>query len=111
MKTEPVETTKTEGHLALKPHHYQWVCEAIASHPEITAAWIFGSRAMGTYKESSDIDIALEGQHIDLDILASLHEQFEYSTLPFQVDQVVKAKVNSPELLAHIERYGLPIRR
>lgn len=111
MKSEPIDTAKTEDHLGLKPHHYQWLCEVIASHPEITAAWIFGSRAMGTYKESSDIDIALEGQHINLNTLASLHEQFEYSTLPFHVDLVVKEKVSSPELLAHIERYGVAIGR
>ena len=33
----------------------------IARHPRVSEAWLFGSRAMGTHRPESDIDIALYG--------------------------------------------------
>src|SRR5688572_20757361 len=34
----------------------------IARHPQVSEAWLFGSRAMGTHRPESDIDIALYGE-------------------------------------------------
>ncbi|MEI7470197.1 MAG: nucleotidyltransferase domain-containing protein, partial [Chloroflexota bacterium] len=33
----------------------------IGQYPEVEAAVLFGSRAIDTYKEASDVDIALKG--------------------------------------------------
>ncbi|MDE1338779.1 nucleotidyltransferase domain-containing protein [Vibrio aestuarianus] len=32
----------------------------------VERAWVFGSRALGTFKESSDIDIALSPSYLKL---------------------------------------------
>lgn len=50
--------------------------------------YIFGSRAKGTQKEYSDIDIAVDnqGQKISTDILLSAISEFENSTFPYEVD-------------------------
>ncbi|PMH42156.1 nucleotidyltransferase [Vibrio sp. 10N.286.49.B3] len=93
----------------LKPHHLQLICDVIERQSAVTSACFFGSRALGTYKDRSDIDIALEGDALTLNDLAAMLEKFEQSTLPYKVDLVVKHQITSPELLDHITRYGVTI--
>lgn len=52
--------------------------------------YIFGSRAKGTYKEYSDIDIAIDmsGTKIPDGLLSKISFEFENSTLPYEVDIV-----------------------
>ena len=52
--------------------------------------YIFGSRAKGTSKKYSDIDIAvdLNGKKLDVSILGKILIEFQDSTLPFEVDVV-----------------------
>jgi len=52
--------------------------------------YIFGSRAKNTYKEYSDIDIAIDydGRAVPQNILAKINFDFENSTLPYEVDVV-----------------------
>ncbi|HDZ9270822.1 nucleotidyltransferase family protein [Vibrio cholerae] len=96
--------------IGLKPHQYALIREAVLQDSRVERAWIFGSRALGTFKDGSDIDIALEGEALTLDDMARMLERLEYSTLPFRVDLQLKHKIMSPELLAHIEQYGLQIK-
>ncbi|MDE1223771.1 nucleotidyltransferase domain-containing protein [Vibrio aestuarianus] len=76
----------------------------------VERAWVFGSRALGTFKESSDIDIALEGQSLTLNEIAMMLDTLDQSSLPYKVDLLIKHKITSPELLTHIEQYGLQIK-
>lgn len=52
--------------------------------------YIFGSRAKGTNKKYSDIDIAvdLNGKKLDVSILGKILIEFQESTLPYEVDVV-----------------------
>ena len=52
--------------------------------------YIFGSRTKGTYKEYSDIDIAIElaDRKLPVDILGKILLEFSDSTLPYEVDVV-----------------------
>ncbi len=52
--------------------------------------YIFGSRSKGTYKEYSDIDIAVElpNEKLSADILGKILIEFSDSTLPYEVDIV-----------------------
>lgn len=52
--------------------------------------YVFGSRAKGTNKKYSDIDIAvdLNGKKLDVSILGKILIEFQDSTLPFEVDVV-----------------------
>ena len=45
------------------------VQKVFGKYEEIESAILFGSRALGTYKNGSDIDLALEGSKIDLTLL------------------------------------------
>ncbi len=52
--------------------------------------YIFGSRAKGTNKKYSDIDIAvdLNGKKLDISVLGKILIEFQESTLPYEVDVV-----------------------
>ncbi|SON50984.1 Nucleotidyltransferase (fragment) [Vibrio tapetis subsp. tapetis] len=76
----------------------------------VVHAWVFGSRALGIYQDSSDIDIALEGEGTSFSVVAGFQDRLEQSSLPFKVDLLVKRKVTSSDLLAHIEEYGIKIK-
>ncbi len=51
--------------------------------------WVFGSRARGTARPDSDLDICLRGDvAVPLEELGRLREAYEASNLPFVVDLV-----------------------
>jgi predicted nucleotidyltransferase len=68
---------------------------------------LYGSRAMGNYKNGSDIDMALEvGEGFtDIDLLRVCGELDE-SDLPYFTDCSILSKIDNPELKAHIARVG-----
>ena len=80
----------------------------LRSHPEVEKAWVFGSRAKGTAKRGSDVDLALEGSGLTFDTLREVSFLLNEETdLPFAFDLVDKATISSPELADHIERVGI----
>ena len=73
--------------------------------PVLDKVVIFGSRAMGNYQASSDIDLALFGafEHKE-DLL--LKEQLEELPMPYIFDLVVFDAIKSNEFKGHIQRVG-----
>lgn len=79
--------------LALTAPELATVRAILAAHlPPGTTAAVFGSRARGTAKPWSDLDLALEGPSpLPLATLAALAEAFDESDLPWKVDLVDRA--------------------
>lgn len=51
--------------------------------------WAFGSRAKGTAKQTSDLDLAIIGEEpLNLRTMSDLQHTFSESDLPFKVDVV-----------------------
>jgi predicted nucleotidyltransferase len=74
------------------------VCGVLADHHNITRAIIFGSRAKGTNRPNSDIDMqSIAG---DLDELS----------LAYRYDVVALRHATNEALLEHVERVGVEIR-
>lgn len=67
----------------------------------ISSAKIFGSRALGTYKSGSDIDIAIIGDEKKLAYILN-----EESPLIYQCDVVNLEKLTNKNLIEHIQRFG-----
>ena len=78
----------------------------LTANPKIRRAVLFGSRAMGTFRGASDVDIALEGEDIRLQDLLHIKAQISKLNLPVEVDLVVRSKIDNPELEKHIKTYG-----
>lgn len=75
----------------------------------IEAAILFGSRAIGNYRNGSDIDIALKGKNISLkDILNILIALDEISS-PYKFDLVAFNRIQEPKLIDHINRVGIEL--
>ncbi len=74
-------------------------------HPKIERVVLFGSRAMGAFTHTSDIDLALYGD-LTLRGQARIPAGLEQLSIPYKVDQVRMKVTTSPELLEHIRQHG-----
>ena len=74
----------------IRPDHLRIVREVLHRRlPARVKVWVFGSRASWTTKDSSDLDLALEGDtEIPRRRLSELEAAFEDSELPYTVDVV-----------------------
>lgn len=89
---------------------FEAISEAAASHVEIEKVVLFGSRAKGTWKDGSDIDLCLIGEGITRSILASISWKLnEEGTLPWKFDILVRSLIVNSALLEHIERVGIEV--
>ncbi|MFN7309776.1 MAG: nucleotidyltransferase domain-containing protein [Vampirovibrionales bacterium] len=70
--------------------------------PPIEKIALFGSRATGTYKPYSDIDLVLYG-NIDDALVNRLWTLFDESHLPVKVDLHAYDLIQYPPLKAHID--------
>lgn len=80
--------------------------EVLKQYPAVEKAVIYGSRAKGTYKRGSDIDLALLGQALDYRMLADIAEAFEESFIPYTVDLCWLDRLEHAALREHIDRVG-----
>jgi len=75
--------------IALDAHNWSIVQSILQNHLPHTEVWAFGSRARGTPKPYSDLDLALiTDQPLPLSKLAQLHDAFDTSDLTIKVDLV-----------------------
>ena len=74
----------------IRPDHLEIVQGILREYlPEGVKVWVFGSRANWTTKDSSDLDLALEGENaLSHKLLGVLKDAFDDSTLPYTVDVV-----------------------
>jgi predicted nucleotidyltransferase len=90
----------------------QEIIQFIAAYPEVEEAILFGSRALGTYKPASDVDIALKGPGVTASLAARLKFDIEEDTyLPYFFDFVAYPTITREALKAHIDGKGVCIYR
>lgn len=75
-------------------------------YAEISKVTIYGSRAMGTYKHASDIDLTLEGGALTLTHLQRIATELDDVLLPYKIDLSLMDKIQNLSLLEHIQRVG-----
>jgi predicted nucleotidyltransferase len=82
---------------------------ALMQWPEIEKASIFGSRAMGNYKNGSDIDIAIYGFRVTNEIINKLSVQLnEELPLPYYFDILHYDSLLNELLKVHIDTFAKP---
>lgn len=87
-----------------------YITKAIEKHAEIEEVILFGSRAMGNYKQGSDIDLAVKGAHVNLNIIRRLLDDLnEVYPLPYFFDIVNYDDIVNQELKNHIDAAGKTI--
>lgn len=78
-------------------------------YPDLTTAILFGSRAKGTQKHGSDVDLAVKGENLTLSTVLRIQSDIEESNLPYFFDVIDMSTIVSKELLQHIREYGVVI--
>jgi predicted nucleotidyltransferase len=91
----------------LRKNHVDNIIDILRAHPEVERAAIFGSRALGTYKKGSDVDLVLYGDIRDEIITAISYKLNEEGTLPYFFDVLSYNSIDNPALKEHIDRVGI----
>lgn len=92
----------------LSTEHIIQIQTIFQKHPEIELAFIFGSRAMNSYKPASDVDIAIKGEQINRQTILEVSRQLNEETLmPYNFDIVNYHTIQNKELIVHIDKVGV----
>ena len=81
----------------------------IRQYKGVTRAILYGSRAKGTYRNGSDIDITLDGKSLSFDDLLRIESQLDALDLPYHFDVSLYRELTHLDLLQHIQRVGCEI--
>ena len=81
--------------------------EVFLRHPEVEQAILFGSRAKGSYRHGSDIDLVLSGEYLTFSILLTLINEMDDLTIPHTVDLSLLSRISDLDVLDHIRRVGV----
>ncbi len=77
----------------------------LTKYPQIEEVILFGSRAMGNFKSTSDIDICIKGSVSEND-LASIKSALDDNISPYEIDLLLHNTVQDPAVLKHIQSFG-----
>ena len=78
-----------------------------ANHPEVEQALLYGSRAKGTQRKGSDVDLTLLGGKLDYRLLTRIETEIDDLLLPYTIDLSLFQQIDNPDLIDHIRRVGL----
>jgi predicted nucleotidyltransferase len=78
----------------------------LSRHPGVHRAVIYGSRAKGSHRPGSDIDLALFGDGLTASDLVAIDGALDALDLPYRIDLSLHADIDDPALRSHIERVG-----
>lgn len=78
-----------------------------AKYNQVERVILYGSRAKGNYKESSDIDLTMIGENLNLDVLQKIELDLDDLFLPYKIDLSELNKINNEDLVEHIKRVGI----
>ncbi|MBC7465925.1 MAG: nucleotidyltransferase domain-containing protein [Bdellovibrio sp.] len=68
---------------------------------------VYGSRAKGNFKPTSDIDLTLFSSSLDLSGLFKIENELDDLLLPYKIDLSLYAQLDNENLKDHIQRIGL----
>ena len=90
----------------LKPAVINSMNAVFMDYPAVEQVILYGSRAKGTYKRGSDIDLCLIGEELTMPILLKIDNALDDLLLPYKIDLSIHAHIDNDDLLSHIERIG-----
>jgi uncharacterized protein len=80
----------------------------LSHYPEVDKAIMYGSRAMGNYKNGSDIDLTLRGgTDLTLNVVYKILDELDELLLPYTIDLSIFNDIDDPDVIEHIQRVGL----
>ncbi len=83
-----------------------WV---LRSEMAVSTIILFGSRAKGNYKYSSDIDLCLKAPNLSDRSLKTLLVNLDELNLPWKIDLLRYEDIKEVGLIEHIDRVGIEL--
>ena len=105
-------SSPTFGSFGLLDRDLEEIRAVLASCPEVDRAILFGSRAKGTHRPGSDVDLAICGDGVSFDVVTKIHGILEdQSRMPYLFDIVDYTHLQQTGFKDHIDRVGITIYR
>lgn len=101
-------TTEPEPEFGLPAYALDQLRKCLSPYP-IEAALVYGSRAKGTYRPASDIDLTLIAPDMNHWQLLELEQAIDDLLLPWKVDLSLYHHIDNEALKAHIDRVGVAL--
>ena len=83
------------------------IIETLSANDRVNRVVLFGSRAMETFTNSSDVDIAIFGNHLTLSDQARFADELDSLPVPQRVDVLIHDRIKNDDLIRHIEEHGV----
>jgi predicted nucleotidyltransferase len=90
----------------LEETDYQNLIKVFSRHPKIEKVLLFGSRAKGTFRPGSDIDLVFYADKLDFKEFLDVQIELDELELLQKIDLINGDTVQNPDLIAHIKRVG-----
>ena len=90
----------------LKEQTINKIIKVFQSFPEIEQVILYGSRAKGTNKPGSDIDLTIKGKELNLQLINKIDLELDDLLLAYTFDLSIYNQIDNQELLEHIKRVG-----
>lgn len=93
----------------VKDETWESILNILKQYDQIEKAVLYGSRAKGTYKNGSDIDLSLKGKDLNTGTLLKIMDRIDDLYLPYEFDISIYDSIENVELKNHIDRVGIII--
>lgn len=90
----------------LKKEILHRIKNVFSNYPQVNEVLLYGSRAMGNYKNGSDIDLTIKGSGLNLSVLNKIDLELDDLLLPYTFDLSIFNHIDNPDLIDHINRVG-----
>jgi len=80
-----------------------------STFPEVESVILYGSRAKGTHRAGSDVDITITGDAVSNAVVARIECEIDDLLTPYTFDISAFSHIDNPRLLSHIVRVGVMI--
>ncbi len=94
-----------EGKYGLRQTDIEKIQGVFKKYPELQAAILYGSRALGKHRAGSDIDLTLKGD-LSTSQLFQLEQELDDLLLPYKIDLSIFNTIKNLDLIDHINRVG-----
>jgi len=100
----------TDPHsFGLPPATLDKLNSVFVQHNAIDAVLIYGSRAKGSYRAGSDIDLTIKGSEISFAEFMQIKDEIDDLMLPYTVDISQYRQLGNADLIEHVDRVGVVI--
>ena len=96
-------------HYGLSEFQYGQIVNVFANNKDVDKVILYGSRAKGTQKPYSDIDITILGDNLNLSVLQKIEIELDDLLLPYKFDVSLYNSIDNNDLVEHIKRVGKTI--